>query len=1708
VTVAPEQLRAEVEESVRADRAATIEELGWKPVLWLAAPPLWAEVIARAVQFPAPDLPRFIKRARDAGWCKVRGAAGSADRLFWIPDEMRRDVIDTIRDRVGSRVLEEEAIRVANLVASACSRLPEDDVPGALRSWAELLTQAGSDLTQVPPALVDRVSQAINQRDLAGAQDLVAAGEALAPVVAGPAVQALSRARRLLALGRQRRQDERALRRYMDRPELSDAIDRLLKPKSRRLGLHLRGAGGVGKTMLIRWVASGRYAQDRGRGSPLAIARADFDHISPDYPVRRPVQLLLELADELALHTAANERADRALTAFRSRTARAHEAVSGPREAGVPPLQHPEVARAVDSFGDVLVELGDVLLILDTCEELAKAYMGDPAAPAVRATFDIIERLQSRAKSARILFAGRRPLPERRWLEVQPVASFTVDEARKYLSEFAGRRPIAGKLADAMIRQSPATDETGRVSPFDLALYASWANEDPDIDTAVIDRGSDAYIEGRIIERLGDSLVVRALPVLASAGRCRVATIAGFLNLDPATLGRQLAAQEWIDADGHPPAHVAARPALASRLRRYFEADERREEFAAQNARLGSALLARVRDLPLADIDADELIATLHLSTPEDAATLWDSIADQAMEPPDRWDNVLNMTRSVLGQWEEEEWPTTPALRATVTAAHIAASRRDSPLYDARGHWQTVRDSAGQHPDPEKQRTLRSRAESGLIDSFSFEETITVSSDHAVVDTSLIDAVQRTLEALPILGSTRAELELRESIGIAGTFTVPSDYAVVVTSAIDAVHRLLEDGQIPDPDPYGLNRRMLQELGHGVSLRAEAWAKVALARILADRDPSAARGFLDRAERGALAATGPEPSWPDWILPDDLLARIRIEYGLIAPPDDLSVLDEWESYAASVLQTIDGERLASLCLRIRLRHGVLDTSVAEHWEALDSYKLDRTPTCTAHNLVPPLCVSIAEAWLSAGEPERALALLDRRRREALGTRRDDTTVRHVDRATVEIARRLRLTEEQALLSRLTEDPSAREDAWRAKAVIYLEPAGLPTIMRIAYFQSTWHAWWQSQVTSDATPLEPEWTLEAPQLHGADITADLEEMRQLNHPEFPSWEERLTRSLSQYAESILPVRSAEPHREMRAAMRMAALANQVVAPPPAVPKRLLAEMLFEEAELTALRLPEVANRLFSQAAVLYEEAGDPIGKLLALLSMDSPMTAEAQAQVRALHPTLATKLSGPPEEAGPWRYWAETTQRPIGRLAPRAGPGPSPEQPPVPAAGQWAGATQRPIGHLAADPEPGSSPEQPPWDLPAGRARRNRGTVVIAVIGALIACGVAIAWATSSSSHSAATTVAAVNPAWVLLVALVALAGVLIPRIRKIRRLAAKRGLGATRLGNLRFDASINYTRIVSETGDMSLRVDARPWRTAPPRAKAVVWLLSPLARLAAQFRRGDQGYRGKIARPRDPEGPISVSGIYDTYVSSDWWLRGKDSALGIIRTPTDTLHLPHPWERIFGAALSPYAAGRIEWIRLVSRPLGYSSSSAKHQLLAPASWDSVLRQHYSTPHGDDNILGVCHVLGRSVATSAGPVMDIGGTSGGQPSSSTTGGDQLPGVRELTAGQPGIVILQAEPATDEIGADPPDDQAEKLTLGMELADSGVPAVLLLPILPAGLTEEISRTITRHVTLTRGQDAQRLLTKLRKLITPHVPPQVLDDIVLFLNEGRYR
>jgi hypothetical protein len=1620
------EFAAQVAGAVRAERAGRIDTLGREATLWLAAVPLWTLSAAKAAGFPAADILDFVKRARDAGWCETRGSLhgqGTGDLRFWMPNEARRTVLGLLIELDGKQQVQAEATSIATHVTALSGTA---ELPGALEYWAELM-RGEPDLI-----IVIQARQAVEAGDLSAAQQLVAAGEALVALQAGAMELAVDRARRLLSLGTRRRQDARALARNLDRPELSGAVDRLLRPGIEQWALHLRGVGGVGKTMLIRYLASGRYAADRDLPS-IPIARVDFDHMNPDYPVRKPVQLLLELADELALHTAAVHRADRALTRFRRSAATVHERLSSDRDEHPEPMRNPLVLAAIDDFAAVLEQLPEVLLILDTCEELAKADAGDPAAPAVRNTLAILERIHAQASSVRVLFAGRRLLPARDYLAKVDVAGFTLEEARRYLATFSAA-PLAPGLADAMIRQSPAVDSPGsRVSPFDLALYLAWADEDPDLDPRRVAAGSDAYIEGRIIERLHDPGVLAALPLLATAGRCRVATIAMFTGDPAAALGPRLAEQEWIDHDGDPPLQVEAKPALASRLRHYFGAQDRAAGFADLTTRLAQELRKQAA-APLEDIDVDELLAALRLSEPAETARLWDDLAAR-VALAGRWNWLLNVTSRVLGASEEEEWPTARALRATVLASYIAASRRASATFNARASWDEVLARASDHPDPEAGRFLRVRAALGVLP---------YAPDHAAAWAVIRPGFDGH--------SATQRLEL-------------------AAAASDTVYRLLEAGARAEArlivgDSF---LTAVQKLPGTSSARVRAWVHVALGRLrAASGDRAGAVERLRLAETQAMFAAGlvgDESAEPgikaglaDWIPASDLLARVRLEHGLIAPPED-SVRTAWESYAADHLDTVDGERLASLCLRTRLGYGIIPPSDIERWEEIDQYDPSRVATCSAHDLVPPLFATLADAWLAAGDPQRALDLLEQRRAAALDTRGDDATIRHADAATVRIARRLRLDDQRALLARLSRDndPSRldlTQSARRATVVAYGgRPDWIPAVPR----PEDWHAWWQYQ-TANEPAVQALWPAHSTETDlAADIELDIEEMRLLEHSAYESVREAVAYWISRPRPSL--VRS-DPYRNVRAGLRRAALAGDDIHEcPPEVPPRLFAEIAFDEAELLALRLPRHAARMFGYAYVAYGTSQDLVGQLLAAASrftitgspLDLGITRAGLDDLTASQPDVGAALSGPVEAAGPWRYWAEFLRR----LS-------TDEDRRVSVVSKVL-VTERTVGWL---------------------------------FQALLTCALVAGAVLSVVAEPAAFAIGVASLAGLLLVVVVLTGNW---RLHSVLRVADSRGVGVFSPAALGFTALVGGAP--ADRHRAYLWAHVRPLAAARRRRWPRLALLALVEALATPFRRkARSGYVATFGESLSWEAdPPAADGA--------WWSAG--TAPGVLFMSSSDAAMP--WERIITAGLGPDAAGCIEWYRRgpLALRLPAEHDAAGVAFTAPPEWERALGDRFrltgevfqTTRESDD--IRVRYTMGRAVGTSAGPRLDI---SGEQDAASTA--RELLGTDQLTLGRPSLIVLQAEPVSDDLAEGDMDDLLEKLALAVDLT-AARPAcdVLIVPAVPARLATTVADMIAEHSALPRG-DSRRLQAQLRAHLRFLEEPALLDDVVLFWSMVRYK
>jgi len=154
---------------------------------------------------------------------------------------------------------------------------------------------------------------------------------------------------------------------------------------------------------------------------------------------------------------------------------------------------------------------------------------------------------------------------------------------------------------------------------------------------------------------------------------------------------------------------------------------------------------------------------------------------------------------------------------------------------------------------------------------------------------------------------------------------------------------------------------------------------------------------------------------------------------------------------------------------------------------------------------------------------------------------------------------------------------------------------------------------------------------------------------------------------------------------------------------------------------------------------------------------------------------------------------------------------------------------------------------------------------------------------------------------------------------------------------------------------------------------------------------------------------------------------------------------------------------------------------------------------------------VRHVIGRALTTSAGPQVDVGGSAGlsdRKRESASPQGPVLLDTEYLTRGQPGLVVLQAEPSENLTRSIPGmlDDQPEKLALAADLMEAGTPAVLILPVLPGDRLEAIAEVIYRHVNSRQAGDARLIRRELRKTLGG-AGKDVLGDVVLFVNVMRY-
>ncbi len=603
-----------------------------RSIAWLALPPGWTLGLAQACGFPTGrgvQLVDYLKQLQAAGLVQLQESAGRTD--FWVTYnelpgltawlKQRLDLAELFKivAEIGRSLLpylpadenaEPPTAQFKNVLKSALSRPQEaPDVPDSMLLWGRLANLMDNP-AQAADWLDDKVIALLDARRESEAIAWLEAARPLANLLGGQLESVVRLGSRRLELVYRRIQDERYLVEYQERPEQLEPFYHLLDNADGVWALHYLGMGGVGKTMLLRYISANCPGANKAPPKGYVACRVDFDYISPDFPYKKPGQLLLELAAELRLHGVTTTALDR----FKGAASLLHQLLL--RKQGVYDLaaflkDDPEIGesfdRVLEAFYALLREASGpqgnqlALLVMDTCEELAKVPSADGRLVAVEATFYMLERLRGlhdvlhpgEPLPFRVIFSGRRLLAQSGWewylpsdqaggkrallpgkkdyLDLHELRGFNLDDLKQYYSQKKKLPTQSPAVCKAILRSSIEPGRTAQVvstranysprlyryNPFDLSLFGDWILSDPELSAAQIASGvQDPYVEFRLLGRLRSdnplSAVVKALlPHLVLLKRIDETLLRSLCTAlsdqKYEDIYRELGDQEWVD---------------------------------------------------------------------------------------------------------------------------------------------------------------------------------------------------------------------------------------------------------------------------------------------------------------------------------------------------------------------------------------------------------------------------------------------------------------------------------------------------------------------------------------------------------------------------------------------------------------------------------------------------------------------------------------------------------------------------------------------------------------------------------------------------------------------------------------------------------------------------------------------------------------------------------------------------------------------------------------------------------------------------------------------------------------------------------------------------------------------------------------------------------------------------------------------------------
>jgi hypothetical protein len=975
--------QAELQARIDLRNAERLSQIPPQALEWLALVPVWTVGLARACGFPGgtgEEVLETLRRIHALGLCQRAPAAPipgleSAERSdpsferFWMSSDQRATqlarAIQAYESGRGEihRTIQDLAERVRQAGRNGVPLLPIVD------RWATL---AAADYPGEPPGAVGRrLLERIEQDPPGQIARWLEAARPLEEIFKGEVTAAFVRALRRMEHQDRREADRRILQKYVVRPEQLQDFEELLNGPDDRWALHYVGAGGVGKTMLMRYLSVERIPALGGTS-----ARIDFDHINPDYPSRTPGLLLVQLAEELRLQAPAGAAEDLFGSFFDKMTTLHEQLGSKPSASPEDPIASPLFDLALGNLVEAIQLLPrPVVLLLDTCEELSKVQLDGRVPRNVAATFRILEGLHDRDRALRVVFCGRRLLgsaghgwrvdaaqsvhPPRSYLRLHVMRGFDHQESETFL-DGAG---VPRDLWEAILRRSPsvgffirggvgraAARKGEQYSPYSLDLHATWALERPDLEAAeILDNRVDPFVRIRILSRLPIALE-SLLPAVAILGLFDQPTLLAATGADPEgfdALFRELADQEWVARLGS--GLVEVEPEMRTRLLEHVRTLHGPELEQVRRRALDHLKRKTVRDsgeVPVGELDPSEFEVALRLLEPfpAEAAEWWERVElGLARGGADEW--TEDLTRRLLadgavaGPRAEGESPLRPAILASLAAAYTRLRRE----VDTTSLWEEVLLKVSRHPLPDRTGTLRLRATAALAGQGSvtladLERTIWEASPTG-------PDVQQAASVIAALERLTERLEGGESGG---------------TGDLESLSRLA--GRLIAPVKK-LDPRLdafLRTLAGRLSLRLKRPSRKAREHF------NAALGIRRHLEPGA-------GGWLDWAPPDDLSARIALEFlrgtraRLLPAREVLAKLPDVPPRAGDV----DTDRLFSAHLQLTGALAVPEIGSS----VLSSFSKDLRPVCQVHRELPPSFAMEARTFGDAGLANEAIEFL-------------------------------------------------------------------------------------------------------------------------------------------------------------------------------------------------------------------------------------------------------------------------------------------------------------------------------------------------------------------------------------------------------------------------------------------------------------------------------------------------------------------------------------------------------------------------------------------------------------------------------------------------------------------------------------------------------------------------------------------------------------